>query len=147
MDYQLVLLIAIVVVGGPMAISARGKRAELERRLNLTERKLAQLVQKLAANGVDGMADLWQQPLPPSANFPGPNPSNVAYPPPGQPASNQFGPADDPIAQAEMGIGLDEVWSWLQQGKKIQAIKVYRELTGVGLKEAKDAVERMAGER
>ena len=143
MDYQLILLIAIVVIGGPMAISARGKRAELERRLNLTERKLAQLVQKLAANGVEGMADLWQQPLPPSANLP-PVPSS-SVPGPSSPA--RFGPVDDSIAQAEMGIGLDEVQYWLEQGKKIQAIKVYRELTGVGLKEAKDAVERMAGGR
>jgi large subunit ribosomal protein L7/L12 len=30
----------------------------------------------------------------------------------------------------------------LARGKKIEAIKVYREETGVGLKEAKDAVER-----
>ena len=29
----------------------------------------------------------------------------------------------------------------LQAGQQIQAIKLYRELTGVGLKEAKDAVE------
>ncbi|HEY0455112.1 MAG TPA: ribosomal protein L7/L12 [Verrucomicrobiae bacterium] len=28
-------------------------------------------------------------------------------------------------------------------GKKIEAIKLYRELTGAGLKEAKDAVESM----
>ena len=32
----------------------------------------------------------------------------------------------------------------LQSGKKIEAIKLYRELTGAGLKEAKDAVERIA---
>ncbi|MFD1273494.1 ribosomal protein L7/L12 [Streptomyces kaempferi] len=31
----------------------------------------------------------------------------------------------------------------VRDGKKIQAIKEYREFTGVGLKEAKDAVERM----
>jgi ribosomal protein L7/L12 len=31
----------------------------------------------------------------------------------------------------------------LEQGKKIQAIKVYRDRTGAGLKEAKDAVEAM----
>jgi large subunit ribosomal protein L7/L12 len=31
-----------------------------------------------------------------------------------------------------------------QQGQKIQAIKWYRGLHGVGLKEAKEAVERMA---
>ena len=29
----------------------------------------------------------------------------------------------------------------VQAGKKIEAIKLYRELTGVGLKEAKDAVD------
>jgi ribosomal protein L7/L12 len=38
---------------------------------------------------------------------------------------------------------LTEVREHIRAGKKIQAIKVYRELTGVGLKEAKDAVERM----
>lgn len=36
-----------------------------------------------------------------------------------------------------------EVRAHLRAGKKIQAIKIYRELTGTGLKEAKDAVERM----
>jgi ribosomal protein L7/L12 len=38
---------------------------------------------------------------------------------------------------------LPEVRKYLQEGKKIQAIKAYRESTGVGLKDAKDAVERM----
>ena len=31
----------------------------------------------------------------------------------------------------------------IQAGRKIEAIKLYRELTGVGLAEAKDAVERL----
>jgi ribosomal protein L7/L12 len=35
----------------------------------------------------------------------------------------------------------------LQQGKKIEAIKVYREQTGAGLAEAKDVVEAIARER
>ncbi|MDA1360126.1 ribosomal protein L7/L12 [Glycomyces luteolus] len=35
----------------------------------------------------------------------------------------------------------------VRQGRKIQAIKAYREITGVGLKEAKDAVERMEAGR
>ncbi|WP_128433927.1 ribosomal protein L7/L12 [Streptomyces cyaneus] len=48
-----------------------------------------------------------------------------------------------------LGLGADdprmgEVLVLLRNGKKIQAIKVYREITGAGLKEAKDAVERMA---
>jgi ribosomal protein L7/L12 len=38
---------------------------------------------------------------------------------------------------------LDEVIALARDGKKIQAIKVYREVTGAGLKEAKDAVERL----
>lgn len=32
----------------------------------------------------------------------------------------------------------------LQSGNQIQAIKLYRELTGVGLAEAKDAVDGLA---
>jgi ribosomal protein L7/L12 len=38
-----------------------------------------------------------------------------------------------------------EVVALLRADKKIQAIKVYREITGADLKEAKDAVEGMAG--
>lgn len=38
---------------------------------------------------------------------------------------------------------LQQVVTLLREGKKINAIKVYREITGVGLKEAKTAVERM----
>lgn len=41
-------------------------------------------------------------------------------------------PAPDPLAQ---------VRDLARRGRKIEAIKAYRELTGVGLKEAKDAVE------
>ena len=37
----------------------------------------------------------------------------------------------------------EAVRKYLAAGEKIQAIKVYREATGVGLKEAKDAVEAM----
>ncbi|MFJ8005700.1 ribosomal protein L7/L12 [Streptomyces fagopyri] len=38
---------------------------------------------------------------------------------------------------------LEQVAALARDGRKIQAIKAYREFTGVGLKEAKDAVERM----
>ncbi|UKY50510.1 ribosomal protein L7/L12 [Streptomyces inhibens] len=37
---------------------------------------------------------------------------------------------------------MTEIDELLRQGKKIQAIKVHRELTGAGLAEAKEAVER-----
>lgn len=38
---------------------------------------------------------------------------------------------------------LEQVAALARDGRKIEAIKVYRELTGAGLKEAKDAVERI----
>lgn len=38
---------------------------------------------------------------------------------------------------------LERVVALVRDGQKIQAIKAYREVTGAGLKEAKDAVERM----
>lgn len=37
-----------------------------------------------------------------------------------------------------------QILELIQRGKKIEAIKLYREHTGVGLKEAKDAVEELA---
>ncbi|RFC70769.1 ribosomal protein L7/L12 [Streptomyces sp. AcE210] len=40
--------------------------------------------------------------------------------------------------------GMERVHELIRQGKKIEAIKVYRQLTGEGLKESKDAVERMS---
>ncbi|MEV5342244.1 hypothetical protein AB0K93_27750 [Streptomyces sp. NPDC052676] len=43
--------------------------------------------------------------------------------------------ADDP--------GLDEVAALVRDGRTIEAIKKYRDVTGAGLREAKEAVERM----
>ncbi|MGA8114089.1 MAG: ribosomal protein L7/L12 [Actinocatenispora sp.] len=40
-----------------------------------------------------------------------------------------------------------EVVHHLENGRKIEAIKVYRAQTGVGLKQAKDAVEAIARQR
>ncbi|MGW5741347.1 hypothetical protein [Amycolatopsis sp. NPDC003861] len=45
-----------------------------------------------------------------------------------------------PTAEPE----LAEVTELLRQGKKIQAIKAYRERTGADLREARDAVERLS---
>ncbi|MFE9254080.1 ribosomal protein L7/L12 [Streptomyces sp. NPDC006879] len=39
--------------------------------------------------------------------------------------------------------GLDRVQALVAEGKSIEAIKVYRQLTGAGLKEAKEAVEAL----
>jgi ribosomal protein L7/L12 len=44
-------------------------------------------------------------------------------------------PNSDPIL-------APQVQDALRRGNKIEAIKIYRELTGVGLAEAKDAVEK-----
>ena len=38
---------------------------------------------------------------------------------------------------------LDEAANWLRKGHKIEAIKVYQKMTGLGLKESKDAVEAL----
>ncbi|MBF6164706.1 ribosomal protein L7/L12 [Streptomyces gardneri] len=46
------------------------------------------------------------------------------------------------VRSVPRGEGMAEIDALLAQGKKIHAIKRYRELTGCGLKEAKDAVER-----
>lgn len=40
----------------------------------------------------------------------------------------------------------DQIRSLLLEGKKIEAIKIYREATGLGLKESKDAVEVVESE-
>jgi ribosomal protein L7/L12 len=42
---------------------------------------------------------------------------------------------------------LEEVKGFLRQGKKLHAVKAYRKGTGAGLKEATEAVERLAGQR
>ena len=43
-----------------------------------------------------------------------------------------------------MNSGVDpQIIELIQAGKKIEAIKLYRESTGVGLKEAKDFVESL----
>jgi ribosomal protein L7/L12 len=50
----------------------------------------------------------------------------------------------DHLGLREEDPRLEEVTRLLRAGKRIEAVKVYREATGSGLKEAKDAVDRMA---
>src|SRR4051812_46719261 len=57
----------------------------------------------------------------------------------GDPLPRPASDAPRPAAEFEA-----ELLALLRQGKKIPAIKQYREHTGVGLKEAKDAVEALA---
>ncbi|MGW1956036.1 ribosomal protein L7/L12 [Streptomyces sp. NPDC001920] len=70
---------------------------------------------------------------------------------------SRMGRADKRVARVERKLDLimdhlglrdedprmDEVVALAREGKKIPAIKAYREITGAGLKEAKDAVERI----
>lgn len=57
--------------------------------------------------------------------------------------SSSIAPPPAPVFTDRVGAGVD--WERIRQelahGRKIEAIKIYREQTGVGLKEAKDAVE------
>jgi ribosomal protein L7/L12 len=55
------------------------------------------------------------------------------------------GRAPSPLAAAPVAAvgGNATVLTLLAAGRKIEAIKVYREATGVGLKDAKDAVEAL----
>jgi ribosomal protein L7/L12 len=46
-------------------------------------------------------------------------------------------------AEGEPDESEKELVNLLADGKKIEAIKIYRQRTGVGLKEAKDAVEAL----
>jgi len=47
------------------------------------------------------------------------------------------------FAAHSMNPLLDEIRALLRQNRKIEAIKVYREHMGVGLKEAKDVIDNM----
>ena len=40
-------------------------------------------------------------------------------------------------------LGMAEIVALLRMNRKIEAIKLYRQMTGTGLKEAKDAVDSM----
>lgn len=56
-------------------------------------------------------------------------------------ASRIFRPVE---AEAEAVRGPEDIASLARSGKKIAAIKAYRQMHGVGLREAKEAVERIA---
>ncbi|WP_269854506.1 ribosomal protein L7/L12 [Streptomyces sp. RPT161] len=55
------------------------------------------------------------------------------------------------LIMEHLGIQVDqpelrEVREFIQEGKMLNAIKAYREATGVGLKEAKAAVDQLASQ-
>jgi len=98
-------------------------RRRIEKRLAFIERQLQLALYKLGAP-----QDVPPHPSQPQAHAPQPRASQPQPPHP---------PAPD----------LGDVVALMAAGQKIQAIKVYRERTGVGLKQAKDAVEELARRR
>jgi ribosomal protein L7/L12 len=50
---------------------------------------------------------------------------------------------DDAAEKRLSDEGMDEVRTLVEAGNKIEAIKRYRELTNLGLKEAKDEIDSM----
>lgn len=59
----------------------------------------------------------------------------------GTPAAPSAPRAPPPYSPSTAGDLQQQVITLLQRKRKIEAIKVYKDATGVGLKEAKDAVE------
>jgi large subunit ribosomal protein L7/L12 len=94
--------------------------AHVNERLDRLEAALASLQAQVASLTTGAVAAAAPNPLA------GTDPGNVPY------AGTVTG-----------GPWLDEVRSLKSSGNLIQAIKLYRENTGVGLKEAKDTVEGM----
>jgi hypothetical protein len=58
--------------------------------------------------------------------------------------SDSLGAIREKLGIVEPPKAPAEVFGLLQSGRKIEAIKAYREATGAGLAEAKAAVERLA---
>ena len=57
------------------------------------------------------------------------------------------GKPDQDATGAELDLALEgQIVSLLEKGRKIKAIKLYRNQTGAGLKEAKDFVETLAAD-
>jgi ribosomal protein L7/L12 len=50
----------------------------------------------------------------------------------------------DHISLDNTALEADPILELVRQGRKIQAIKAYRERTGAGLRQAKDAIDAMA---
>ena len=68
--------------------------------------------------------------------------NTVIIPAEARQGNDPFAPTATPSTPPEPDW-LDEARRELQQGNKIAASKIYKDNTGVGLKEAKDAVEAM----
>jgi Ribosomal protein L7/L12 C-terminal domain len=103
---------------------------ETAQRIERLEYQVAMLYRHLGLNG--GEEYLPPPPFLPPPNAIGTEPQDAV---PGFPAPAPADPRDPRLPAA--------FFDALSAGKKIQAIKLYREATGVGLKEAKDYVDSL----
>jgi len=53
---------------------------------------------------------------------------------------------DTHVLKRDVAITVSELLRYLREGRKIEAIKTHRWLTGMGLKESKDAIENTLSE-
>ena len=60
-----------------------------------------------------------------------------------EPAARSFGDDEFGFASAPADEPDPRIVELIREGKKIHAVKLYRELSGLGLKEAKDEVDRI----
>ncbi|WP_160311665.1 hypothetical protein [Streptacidiphilus melanogenes] len=72
------------------------------------------------------------------------NTGPYATPAPAPYPASAAGPYPAPVAGPYVDPALEQVLELVRQGRKIQAIKAYRERTGAGLRQAKDAIDAMA---
>jgi hypothetical protein len=111
---------------------------ETAQRIERLEQQVAALYQHLGLNG-------HEEYMPPAQYLPPP-------PVPGEPQDMMIGMPGDPaspLGRPQYGDPRlpPSFYDALQKNKLIQAIKIYREATGVGLKEAKDHVDAMVGKQ
>jgi hypothetical protein len=118
---------------------------QLTRRLEAVENQLATLSQRMGVS------------YQPQAGYAAPSSGGVSFDPstgtvsfdPGpavfdpEPASSPMGMPAGQYVDPRFGAVPPEVVELARSGKKIQAIKLYRELTNLGLKEAKQVVDRI----
>ena len=126
MNFLLTALVAAVVALLTVTLALANRRSADAERLASLERKVEQVMNHL---------DLAPPPI--AAN---PTPFRVTDPLSAQPPLS----TQPPLGGVAVANSLSAtVIDLVRRGKKIEAIKVYRDQTGVGLKEAKDAVERI----
>jgi hypothetical protein len=104
---------------------------DTERRMARLEEQVAMLCRHLGLNGTEKY-------MPPPPLLP---------PPPGGPEDFVPGARPAAVPGAQDPRLPPAFFTALENQKLIQAIKIYREATGAGLKEAKDRVDEMAGRR